>query len=142
MGYYSRLSGGFDIEPPITYKEFLAAGYSEEALVTPKVDLDIQGGYGELFFTINRERVKTDDGYTVAVWCDRIDPYDDQLKAYGVNDTIKHLEAVFGPTHTFTGTVRIFGEEDGDIWRIRADGSKFITEHPKLVWPDGSTSSL
>jgi hypothetical protein len=143
MGYESRLSGGFDIEPPITYREFITAGYDEDQLVTPKLDLDVKGGWGEIFFVMNRERVKTDDGYKVAVYSDRIECYEDSMKAYGLDDSIKHLQMTFTNDHKFSGSIRICGEEDGDIWRIRVqDNNTFVTEHPKLVWPDGSTTSL
>jgi hypothetical protein len=143
VGYYTRLSGGFNIEPPITYGEFIAAGYNEEDLVTPKKDLDLLGGHGELFFTIQRTRQKTTVGYKVDVTCSRVDAYEDQMKCYGLSDSVKRLVVDFGRTHTFSGTVNAFGEEDGDIWRIKAlVNGEMIEEHPKLVWPDGSTSSL
>lgn len=149
MGYYSRLSGGFKIDPPITYREFVDAGYDMEDITSRTYSdntLDLLDGWGELYFTLDIEteqRVEDEGEVTVRkITSSRIDAYDDQMKAYELSKSVSRLVKDFGSTHTFSGTVMVHGEEDGDIWRIRFQDNEALEERPSLQWPDGSVTKL
>lgn len=148
MGYYSHAQGSVKITPPITYKELIDAGYDIENAKTNQgwdpfdYGLTLRDGWGELFFQLETENRDTDSGRLQVIWTDTINANDESMKMYEIVKSAQTAVRDFGDTHSFHGTVIVFGEEGGDIWRLRFDGGNVYEEHPELRWPDGSTSDV
>lgn len=142
MGYYSRVSGAFFITPPITYAELKNAGYDE---ITPDSKpreryVNLHEGWGELSLIVKSTTVDTPDGFLTTVTANEVAACEELMKAYHITASIERLISDFGETHQIAGSVYVYGEEDGDIWRIRINDNVVSEERPKLVWPDGTTT--
>lgn len=94
MGYYSHVRGEVAVSPPLL--QLLGERDSE--------------GYLDRAWELRL----SNDGATIY-------PYDDTFKAYDLEDHLGALVRDF-PDHSFTGTLRVEGEEAGDIWELVFDG--------------------
>lgn len=141
MGYYTRMDGDIKITPPITYKEFVQAGYD---LGTKEYGnwLPLKDGYHEFGFNIETRNEVTDTGRLQVIWAEWISPADDDTKAYGWKKAFDVLLVDFGANHQFTGVVMCYGEEGGDVWRIVWRDNKPVQEQPELRWPEGDLTKL
>jgi hypothetical protein len=142
MGYYSTARGGFQIDPPITFSELVAAGYELSGAVKDRQWLELKDGWGELFFVLDVDELQTEDGVLTVIKTDRIETTDESQKMYAINDSVVTLVKDFGAKHQFDGKVVTYGEEDADVNRIRIVQNEVFNERPQLLWPDGSVESL
>lgn len=142
MGYYSRASGKLQLDPPITYKELVDAGYDVDNPPYGHNELPLKDGWQELYFYLRRDVRVKDEGRLEVITTSEVLPTDESQKMYGIYDSVKRLVSDFGGTHRITGAITIYGEEEGDISRIRIVDNEVIDERPKLLWPDGTESNL
>lgn len=142
MGYYSRLSGSVSISPFIGYLELKNAGYDLDKK-NYREEIELLGGYGELYFELDTEAVDTMEGVLTRIAAVSVEVYDgDEMKAYGLVDSLMKVVADFGESHRFNGAIYVYGEEGGDIWRVLVDDNVVKEEHPQLIWPDGQSTKL
>jgi hypothetical protein len=110
MGYYTRFSGWLEIVPPLTPDE-----------VEQRIPAQVF------------------DGLTVWINADgtRVEPYDDSVKAYEIEDELAKIVDAF-PDRSFTGWIQGVGEEQPDIWRIGVVEGMVRREKAIMRWPDGT----
>lgn len=121
MGYYTRVTGEFAIEPPLTWTEI-----RDNPVPT---DRDVR-------LRIDEETVDTDEGPLTRKTSSALVPrWDDSFKAYHL---IEHVQKVIDafPGHTFTGRLDCEGEESGDLWRVVVRDGRAEKVEPRIVWPD------
>lgn len=128
MGYYTRVNGEINIEPPLTWAEIKSNPLLPET----------EGGRSEydVRLRIDEETVDTDEGQMIRKTCSALVPtWDDSFKAYHL---VKHVQQMIDafPGHTFTGRLDCEGEETGDLWRVIIRDGRAVKVTPRIVWPD------
>ncbi|MFJ9037420.1 DUF6205 family protein [Streptomyces sp. NPDC102406] len=128
MGYTTRVTGEFAIEPPLAWSEFKDSPFSP---LPPVGDDRI-----ELVLRVDEETVETNDGPLLrrtasALVMSEIDEY----RAHGLLDIVQRAVDSF-PGHTFTGRLDCEGEENTDLWRVVVRDGRAIRVEPRIVWPD------
>lgn len=126
MGYYTRVSGEIQIDPPITWGELTGSPFLEDSSEWRQVRL-----------AVDIERIETDEGTLTKRSASRIVPSgEDSYKCYEIEDHLRTLVKEFGNGRDFTGRLDGEGEENGDMWRMRVDGDlkvEMIKVEP--AWP-------
>lgn len=128
MSYTTHVSGGFAIEPPLTWQEFKDSPYSP---IPPAGDARL-----ELVLGIAEETVDTDDGPLLrrtasALVMSEIDEY----RAYGLIDAVQAAVDSF-PGHEWSGRLECEGKENTDIWRVIIRNGRALKIEPRIVWPE------
>lgn len=140
MGYYTSISGSATITPPIDMAQWPVKKQAVDAE-------EPQFGYFAFTDVPGDEDVKIVDGVLTVVGTSSghtevIVYWEDSIKAYDFTaDCNNLLTWVQKNGSTITGTFRGEGEETGDIWRVRFEGTDWIHEAPKLMWPNGDVES-
>ena len=128
MGYYTRVTGEINIQPPLTWNEFKDSPFLPGS-PNDKTEYDVR-------LRADEETVDTDEGQLVRKTASVVLPrWDDSFKAYNL---VKHVQAVIDafPSHTFTGRLDCEGEEAGDLWRVVVRDDRAVKVTPRIVWPD------
>lgn len=136
MGYYSHINGELTISPEIDESHWPYKAAAQEP----------QFGYFTFDVVPGEYDAKVVDGQMVVVskpgrmqvsifW-------EDSIKAYDFAESCDLL-ATWAKKNgsTIEGTMRIDGEEDGDISRVRFDNGKPLHETPTLTWPNGDVEN-
>lgn len=127
MGYYSRMKGSIQIDPPLNYQELKNNG-------------QVIDGLRDVGIVVDKEKKPTPEGLLTVFNGTHIVPRsDDSGKVYDIQEEIPLLVDMFKDDHVFNGSIRVEGEEAGDIWRMRVKDNEIFCEKAKLLWPDGAT---
>ena len=130
MGYTTRVTGEFVIEPPLTWNEIKASPFEPVG----------RGKYGamdiDLDLRVEETSVDTEEGTLVrrtapALVMRQIDEY----RARSLVEQVQRCLDLF-PGHTFTGRLECEGEENTDLWRVVVRGGRAVKVTPRIVWPD------
>ncbi|MFI8351243.1 DUF6205 family protein [Streptomyces sp. NPDC085596] len=128
MGYYTRVTGEINIEPPLTWQEFKDSPFLPGS-ANDSTAYDVR-------LRADEETVDTDDGQLIRKTASTVLPrWDDSFKAYNL---IEHVQAIIDafPGHTFSGRLDCEGEETGDLWRVVIRDGRAVKVTPQIVWPD------
>lgn len=121
MGYYTTVTGSFEIVPPLKGKEM--SGFTEE---------DIPYGLSGEIIETHKE---VDDGTLVIRSLEHIYADGDSFKAYTFENDLQAMVSRF-PGHKWVGRVQGEGEEQGDMWRLYIRDGKVIRHEVKNMWPE------
>lgn len=125
MGYTTRVTGEFQITPPLKWPEIKD---------TPYISDDWRDS--DLVLRVDDQLIDTDDGplirRTASVLAMR---HIDEYRANGLLETVQKAIDAF-PGHTFTGRLECEGEENTDIWRVVIRDGRAVKVEPRIVWPD------
>jgi hypothetical protein len=137
MGYYTRYVGGFDITPPLPWKDVRELGpIIARTHENPAIDL------GDLYLVFEECEEDIDDGTVITRTPYSIEPVTEEpYKGYSITQILERLVKTF-PNHEFSGSLICYGEESGDISRVVVREGKVVHEGAKLTWPDGSVAPL
>lgn len=137
MSYYSSISGGIEIQPPLTWGEVKASGLPTECV--PGVSLCIRVDIRHFEDYQGDHTIKTGVA-VINAWLDR------ELHR-AVDEELRVIVAKF-PGHQFIGELVRRGENAGDIERYYVDCSStppvVVVERAVVSarWPDGSPVDL
>lgn len=132
MGYTTRVTGEFAIEPPLTWKEIKESPFQPRATGptrygAPDIDLVLR---------VEETTVDTDDGEMVRRTASAlVMPYIDEYRARGLVEQVQRCIDLF-PGHTFTGRLECEGQENTDLWRVIVRDGRAVRIEPRIVWPD------
>lgn len=120
MGYVTRVTGEFKIDPPLTTAEIREWDAYDE----PEVKLRIE-----------ESSVLTEDGELIKRTAAALIPaWDEPYKAYDLEDDVQAFLDAFGRDR-LSGYFECNGEEDGDLWRLHVIDGKPARIEPQIVWP-------
>jgi len=142
MGYRSTVSGSLRIEPGIPQRLLEGAGALSDYGDHPDASSTL------LATTVDDSTVGMVDGQITVIGNDYTEVacrLDEEFKAYDFDsdvETFIKLVKVHSPSSTANGTLVVTGEGSGDIWRVRVEDNHVVTEHPKLVWPNGDEEEM
>ena len=126
MGYYSRMTGRIDINPPLPW-----ALFKDSPALRGRA-----GGLGtDVALVVETETFDTEDGVLTKRRAVAVEAaVGDSTKNYFV---VEHLQAVIdlAPGRTFTGYLECVGE-DGDVWRVKVVNGEAREIKPIMTWPD------
>jgi hypothetical protein len=134
MGYYSRIRGQINIDPPLTWAEVRETGFDPDNEDLPN------GDYKCVVIDVDVRIEETDIGtLTTKIGTAIVPASEEQLKYYSLADQMKRLcsHPVF-KDRNLTGYIVRLGEDNGDVERYDGTGR---VEKAKLLWPDGSEVS-
>lgn len=124
MSYEVRFEGEIVISQPIPWKKIRNSPF-----------LSINSKY-DVILELDETMRDTDEGIAIIKQAVAVRPtYPNYL-----GNLMKHLQELVDafPEHEFTGRLDVFGEENGDIRRIKVV-DRVVTEFtPTLVWPEES----
>lgn len=127
MGYYTRVTGELQIEPPLNWAEIKDSEFAPER--AKRTDLDVQ-------LEVVEESVDTAEGELIRrTAASLVVRWPDSFKAYNLVDHVQWAIDAF-PGHTFTGRLECEGEENGDLWRVVIRDGRALRIEPRIVWPD------
>lgn len=134
MGYYSTIHGEFVIEPEIDEKHW--------PIKPPDDKNDAQFGYFLFENQPGNYDVKIVDGQMVVTSTPGSTVvqmfWEDSLKAYDFEEQCSLLfDWAKKQGSTITGIMRVEGEENGDVSRVRFESGQMHAERPTLTWPNG-----
>lgn len=128
MGYTTRVTGEFAIEPPLAWPEFKDSEFAPHN-ITCSYEPD-------LILRVAEESVDTPDGpllkrTATALVMRQIEEY----RAYHLLEQVQQAVDAF-PGRTFAGRLECKGEEPGDLWRVVVHDGRATEVRPRIVWPD------
>lgn len=125
MGYYSRLSGEIQIDPPLRWSEIKDSRF-----------LPINA---DLVYRLTVECGEDDNGERTVVRAVAIKPATDQ--AWKHDDIPALLAEIVAehPDRRYAGHLIRIGEEQGDVERYRVQDGQVVSEQARIAWPDGTT---
>ncbi|MFJ4847523.1 DUF6205 family protein [Streptomyces sp. NPDC088733] len=129
MGYYTTVTGEFQIEPPLTWAEFRDSPFNSTSI-------DAWDGLKEVRLRVVEDRVDTDEGSLIRKTAAALTPETDEGRKY--HHLIEHVQQVIDafPGHAFTGRLDCEGEATGDLWRVVIREGRAVKVTPRIVWPD------
>lgn len=137
MGYYSRLSGSIEFDPPLKWSEIKDSPY----MMKPG---DYNFGPCVCLEVAERE-VETEYGTAIfKVGTGLIPSFEDERKCYSLEDDLSKFAQTHGLLNTTgtpqaTGEIVRSGEESGDVERFWFDRFGTLhSEEAELRWPDGT----
>ncbi|MEV3857778.1 DUF6205 family protein [Streptomyces sp. NPDC050095] len=135
MGYTTRVTGEFAIEPPLTWREIKRSPFSFPSALGHSVR-EYRADDLDLALRINEKTIETDEGTIVrrtapALVMREIDEY----RARNLVEQVQRCLDLF-PGHTFTGRLECEGEENTDLWRVAVRDGRAVRVEPRIVWPD------
>lgn len=125
MGYYSRMDGRIDIDPPLPWMLFKD---SPARRGNPRFDSDVA-------LVVEVEAIETEDGVLTKQRAVAVEPTTgDSIKHYY---PVEHLQAVveLAPGRRFTGHLEAVGE-DGEHWRVKVIDGVAREIRPVMAWPE------
>jgi hypothetical protein len=133
MGYIHGLSGGFTLDPPLTYKAFRDSRYYPDGPMGGAVDT-------LLHFEAEERQDETDNGLVFTISAPSIGVVEDGVKIYSLD---AQLDEIFDciPEGTEVGGYIEAQGEDGESWfRIyplaqASNGRRWRKIYARLVWP-------
>ena len=126
MGYLTSLSGYLNIEPPLTYAEFKGS---------PFTSFETDDGADILALTVEEHDVETVEGTLTVKTATAIEPYEDSVKAYDIEEKLQRIVDAF-PGHAFTGCIEGDGQDQGDVWRLYVRNGRVVKIEPTITWPE------
>lgn len=137
MGYNTHVTGEFRVTPRLDqdlsdFRSYFSEDYENELFAENM-------GEEETVGLVNGEiTVIPGDGYT------SVQPrFNEPHKAYELeSDVQEFLRRVKAHGNTVNGVFKCYGEEDGDIARIRIEDNAYHSERPTLRWPNGDEEPL
>lgn len=115
MGYYFRVSGRLNLDPPIIFNN---AQKAESFSARDWIE--------------TLEPVITKVGETYL--CSAFEPHGELSKLSRFDSQIESFRKKY-PDHKFKGVLLIEGEEQGDVYRQFFDGDVTFTHEPEIIWP-------
>jgi len=137
MGYYTYITGGVEITPPIDENQFK----------------DVIGSDGECYFVLTDqvdgdEDVQIINGQITVVGQtaghSQVDiAFEESVKAYDFDGQVQTLvETAKKHGHTVNGQFDGDGEESEDFWRVNIVNNKIIAESGSIVFPSDQYTEL
>lgn len=130
--YPSRLEGEIEIDPPLRWSEFRNFRFADDS------------HDGEIELRVDETREERDEGTVIVKTATAIIPEQNGSdRHYEVKEQLARAVAAFNqPGRTWSGWIRYFGADDGDIRRygvLHEVGGYLavVEEHADLVWPNG-----
>lgn len=139
MSYTTKVTGGFEIEPPLTWDEIKASQFTHAYQAgpgsvavwrAPGTDLD-------LIVDMTEQDIEGGVAYRYSgtkLVMRQIDEY----RADGLEQQVQRVVGMFGD-HTYEGSLDAEGEGGGwgpDVWRIRIRNGRAIKETAIMLYPD------
>jgi hypothetical protein len=144
MGYYTRVDGEITIAPWLTQSEMELAGLAPREYYPKDRWIVVTSRYYrddplEIAVRVEVNELIVPEGkFTTVTGVALIQSWDDASKAYYIEEDLRTMVNTF-PEHSFTGELRMQGEDNLDIWKLAIHNEHdVIVLRPKLVWPDGT----
>lgn len=129
MGYNTRVTGEFELIPPVPWEKFKDSMFAPDSTNTYDADLRL---------LVEEARVDTASGTAFIRMATRLVMREiDEYRAYHLLDQVQKAVDEFAG-HTFVGRLNCKGEESGDLWRVVVRDGRAIEVRPEIVWPDWS----
>ena len=133
MGYYSAISGSWQIRPRLP----------EDAI--DELHLDGESDAGATFVAISEgeeDSVELVNNEITVVpgdsWTQIECRYEEPIKAYGLGEELDEIvKAAHKAGCTIEGAIYVSGEESPDFSRWRVEDGALLEERPEFLWPNG-----
>lgn len=132
MTYFTRATGEFRIEPPLTWPEFKDSPYRPER---ESSEPDVQ-------FVVETTEIDGDYGVMLLHRAVAVRPFAPGMPfAYhtGLFETLRKLVAEYGQSHRFTGFFECRttdGTGFDDLYRLIVRNGEVVRTTPTVTWPD------
>jgi hypothetical protein len=129
MGYQTSCYGQIVISPPLTWREMKGSPFlpNEEEGADEEMDVVL---------VLSDSTKETDEGTVIVRTAAFVEQrYEDESRNYTIEKTLQALIDAF-PGHEFTGRFDCEGEEQGDMWRLVANGRTSRRINPTITWPE------
>lgn len=126
MGYYSRLRGELNFDPPL---------YSSELLKDIEHYCDVEEKTLPVKVMVGGQYVKANVASIIGLNFNN----GDDLRADNFENIVRSIVNQISqnsPTKV-NGIVEVFGEDSTDIWRLVVRDNTVVSEEAKIIWPDG-----
>lgn len=135
MGYTTRVTGEFAIDPPLTWHEIKGSPFSFPSALG-RIVREYHANEFDLALRVNEETVDTEQGTLVRRTASALVMR--QIDEYRERDLVQQVQRIIDlfPGHTFTGRLECEGEENTDVWRVVVRDGRATRVEPRIVWPD------
>jgi len=128
MSYHTHFDGDIQIVPPLTWREIRNSPYFNESTAYRR--------HCPVTFETQSVVEDTTTGPLRRITAVGILINNDETRADDVVKAFGEIAKTHGEAHRFVGSFEAGGEQAGDLWRIKIEGTEVTRVWPAIVWPD------